>query len=386
MIDRMATGLVLLILAAGVATLGADETESQDYVPKLGEFPPPGSGHHLAGELVTIDPINRRGGLRLDGDFTSNRYHVAQPHEFAMLPFGMIWYQGAPAELRDIPLGTHLHGTFYLPLEGEEETLPKHPQPRYASPYNHALLLEDDFSFYQRRGQAWKVEQIDREAGRLHVVAVGEPAEHGLGGEQSFWIDSATRVWREDRISDWLAIEPGQEIQVNLNWSPQWENRQFRAQDVWVDAASRAAATERQRRVHVRFQKYRWLAGWVDEVEHLGGSRGIVTLTVFGGMDESLYDELRTKQAHGLGVAAAEVTLRAYWHDHDHKFGRILELREHADPPPGSSGIQIRWQTNELLEGYRPNRIVRVRLSDWPRVKSPPEERLNRIPSLTPSE
>ena len=79
-----------------------------------------------------------------------------------MLPYGMLWYNGAPAELRDIPIGTHLHGTFYLPPKGEEKTIPptKGP-PQYGSKYNHALLLEDDFSFYQRRSQSWKINSIE---------------------------------------------------------------------------------------------------------------------------------------------------------------------------------------------------------------------------------
>ena len=31
------------------------------------------------------------------------------PHPFAMLPYGIVRYHGAPADLRDIPLGTVLH-------------------------------------------------------------------------------------------------------------------------------------------------------------------------------------------------------------------------------------------------------------------------------------
>ena len=48
---------------------------------------------------MVIDPMNRRGGLR-KGDGTT------QPprHYFAMLPYGMVHYHGAPADLRDIPL------------------------------------------------------------------------------------------------------------------------------------------------------------------------------------------------------------------------------------------------------------------------------------------
>ena len=36
-----------------------------------------------------------------------------------MLPYGSVRYRGGAATLRDIPIGTHLHGWFYLPPEGE---------------------------------------------------------------------------------------------------------------------------------------------------------------------------------------------------------------------------------------------------------------------------
>ena len=36
----------------------------KDHVPKPGFFPPAGAGIHLDGDLMTRDPMNRRGGLR----------------------------------------------------------------------------------------------------------------------------------------------------------------------------------------------------------------------------------------------------------------------------------------------------------------------------------
>ncbi len=64
------------------------------------------------GELVFVDHVNRRGSLRLHVD---GHFHEGKLHHFAMLPYGMIRYRGAPAELRDIPIGTVLYGRFYLP-------------------------------------------------------------------------------------------------------------------------------------------------------------------------------------------------------------------------------------------------------------------------------
>src|SRR5205807_825669 len=88
---------------------------------KPGTFPAPDTGTSLSGELVVIDPINRRGGMRIDGD-AGGRYHDGPLHYFALLPYGMVWYNGAPAELRDVPLGTHVHGRFHLPPAGDEQT------------------------------------------------------------------------------------------------------------------------------------------------------------------------------------------------------------------------------------------------------------------------
>ena len=68
-----------------------------------------------------------------------------------MLPYGMVWYHGAPADVRDIPPGTHMHGRFLLPLEGEEKTIPLREEQLKKNAtlrYNHAMLLEDDASFY----------------------------------------------------------------------------------------------------------------------------------------------------------------------------------------------------------------------------------------------
>jgi hypothetical protein len=385
---RTALGLLMAVSAGPVlfSSSAAHAAENQE-VPQPGKFPER-PGNYLAGELVTVDAINRRGGLRLDGDFVDDRYDKAQPHDFAMLPYGMTYYHGAPAELRDIPLGTHLHGSFYLPLHGEEATIPptKGP-PQYGSKFNHAILLEDDFSFYSRRGQAWRIVSIDKKAitgrsdgyphyspGRMKVVAVGQQAENGLSGEHTLWIKDSARVWKNRMLLDWDALAVDQVVQLNLTWCPEWGNKEFGVLDVWVDAESQAAAKEMQRRIHVQYQRTRWLPGWIDHVEHFTGGRGIVTITLFGGMDKSLYDEIKAKS--GTDIAAAENTLRTYWKDHDCMGGEIVEVKMIDNPPLGSSGIQIRWQAGALLDGFRPGRIVRLAKHGWPKSKNPPEERL----------
>ena len=355
--------------------------EKSDYVLKPAEFPPRDSGTYLAGELVIVDPVNRRGGLRLDGDGSGGRYFDGPLHYFAMLPYGMLWYNGAPAELRDIPLGTHVHGYFFVPPAGEEQTIPPLPkaQERFEIKHNHALSLEDDFSFYQRRGQAWKVVSIDAARGKINVAPTGETAKDGINGPYTFDIDHVARVWKERKLVDLTAVVPDQVVQFNLVWSQGWQDKEFGISDIWLDEESRTFATELQRRRHVRYERQRWLPGRIDAVENFDFGGGIVTLTLFGGMDPSLYAELKATQDKGFGVATSDKTLRTWFHRADKKIGEVLEWKEVENPPAGSSGIQVRLKFTELLDGYRPGRIVRVKCHDWIFVTMPPEERMKSV-------
>ena len=61
------------------------------------------------------------------------------------------------------------------------------------------------------------------------------------------------------------------------------------------------------------------------------------------------------------------------------KIGQVIEWKEAENPPPGSSGIQVRLKFTELLDGYRPGRAVRVKCHDWLFVTMPSEERLKTI-------
>ena len=365
----------LVLALALIASVHAEE--KKDYVPKLGEFPPANVGTYLAGELVQVDHVNRRGALRLVGDGVDDRYHSAPSHRFALLPYGTITYHGAPAELRDIPIGTVLHGYFVLPPEGDASIPPPNKHARYAEKYSHAISLEDDFSFYQRRARSWKIGAIDLTKGGFKVSAVGKDFTDGLKGDKTFTLDASTRVWQGRQIADLKALAVDQVVQLNLTWAPEWKNGQFHCADIWLDKESREVASEVQRQIHIRHQLHRWLAGWVDHVEHLGGGKGIVTLTLFGGMDPTLYEQAR--KAKGCALAAAEPTLRTWWQEHDNRGGTVLDFKDIPNPPPGSSGLQLRVEFSALLEGFRPGRIVRFRPNGFPNVKLPPEERIKSL-------
>ena len=79
---------------------------------------------------------------------------------------------------------------------------------------------------------------------------------------------------------------------------------------------------------------------------------------------------------------AVENTLKhthgAYGPAHMASRGSILDVTRLPDPAPlGSSGIQIQFETDLIIEGIRPGRIVRVRPGTWPQVQVPREEYLN---------
>src|SRR5262249_45035339 len=151
----------------------------------------------MMGELLSVDPINRRGMLRPGGDLAPDRYNRFLGQPFAMLPYGMVYYHGAPAELKDVPLGTVLHGVFFLPPAGDDSIVRHEPKDvverqrlAYLVPQTHALLLEDTLSFCRRHGQAWKITGIETSDadGRqfLVVTSVGKQTPGGLNGEQKF--------------------------------------------------------------------------------------------------------------------------------------------------------------------------------------------------------
>src|SRR6185503_2078433 len=79
-----------------------------------GQFPPEGSAHAVSGELIAVDHLERRFQIRVDRNDSQDRALWDLPLLATMLPYGAIYHHGAPAALQDIPLGTHLHGLFYL--------------------------------------------------------------------------------------------------------------------------------------------------------------------------------------------------------------------------------------------------------------------------------
>ncbi len=153
-----------------------------------------------------VDHANRRGSIRVQaaGTFFRNA-----PHPFAMLPYGIVRYHGAPADLRDIPLGTVLHVRAFLPPDPKISAVPVLPVNNkekiagysgtgVAPAENHVLLLEDEPSHCLREGKVWKLKEVDLKNNEGMIVASREPKAGGDGkaSEEKLTFDAATRIWR----------------------------------------------------------------------------------------------------------------------------------------------------------------------------------------------
>ena len=364
------SGIIFLVVEPFKANA---ETEADtENSPRPGVFPSKGSGIQVHGDLVVSDSVNRRGALR--------EKRSTPRHYFAMLPYGMVWYHGAPADIRDLPPDIHMHGQFLLPMEGEEKTIPlsdnlikDHKNLRY----NHAILLEDDMSFYSRRGRSWKVIGFEQGGGpaprlKLSVEPVGPEIEGGINKSTLFDIDDSTRIWQKRQLVSREAIKSGQLVQVNLTWGP---FDSLATTDVWLDEESLEASREIQRNRHLKHIRSRFLPGWVDEVKNDDSGGGEVTVTFFGGMDPSLYSDIRKSQK--VKICNAENTLRTWNYHQEHaSHATIIEKKDIKNPPLGSSDLQVKLKVVRMVDGFRPGRIVRVK-GPWTYVLLPWDEHIN---------
>ncbi|MFM7102161.1 MAG: hypothetical protein ACKO3N_13430, partial [Verrucomicrobiota bacterium] len=159
----------------------------EPFRPEAGKFPPLDRAHAYRGELVFVDHANRRGSIRVQG---SGMFFRNDPHPFALLPYGIVNYHGAPADLRDVPLGTVLHVRAFLPPDPRISAVPVLPVDNksrdanhnrgtgIAPAENHVLLLEDEPSHCQRAGLVWRLKEVEVKRGREGmIVASREPRQ-----------------------------------------------------------------------------------------------------------------------------------------------------------------------------------------------------------------
>lgn len=367
---------------------------AEAFRPEVGKFPPLDKAHAYRGVLAFVDHANRRGSLRVEapGQFFRN-----PPHPFALLPYGMVRRLGAPADLRDVPLGTVLHVRGYLPPDPKSSTVPVIQKGSSEEPAeNHVLLLEDEPSYCLREGKVWKLKEITIRNHQGSIIASrGSKTGEDNPANEKLTFDAATRIWRgreclgvADLVDEGVWPADGTKalespaVQLGLTWQPTPSGvfLQYHISDVWLDETALERAARQQTEKHKALIRSRWMPAFVDAVEYGKFGRATITATLFGGMDESLYADF--KQGSQGVMNAAENTLKhaggAYGPSHMASRGPIVEVTKSTeDVPAGSSGIQIRFETDLIIEGIRPGRVVRIRPDSWPELTLPRDEYLN---------
>jgi len=405
----VARWLLLLVGASFVHAVAVGEEPGSKHEvafrPETGRFPPLENAHSYRGELVFVDHANRRGSIRIQ---TEGKFRFISPSPFAMLPYGIVRYHGAPADLRDIPLGTMLYVRAFLPPDPKISAVPVLPVNNRtkkagnagtgsAPAENHVLLLEDEPSHCQREGKVWKLKEVDVRNNQGMVVASRQRKSGGAGKarEETMTFDAATRIWRgreylsvEDLITAgiWPASGKksldGQAVLIGITWKPTPGGvfTRFHISDIWLDDAAIGRATRNQTETHKAFIRSRWMPAWIDAVEYGRFGNAKVTATLFGGMDDSLYADF--KKGNRALLAASENMLK-HWASGTAgttqmaSKGPILDvMKTDGEAPLGSSGIQIHFEPDLITEGIRPGRIVRIRPANWPDLHVPREEYL----------
>ena len=398
----LATSLLFSVSCAATA----DEVP---FRPVAGKFPALDKAHTYRGELVFVDHVNRRGSIRVQG---SGMFYRNDPHPFVMLPYGIVRYHGATADLRDIPLGTVMHVRAFLPPDPSISAVPILPVDNKDNDANHnrgtgifpaenhVLLLEDEPSHCLREGKIWKLKEVTLKNKEGMIIASCEAKTGGSGGEgkvteEKLTFDAATRCWRgreclsiSDLIADSTWPADGkkslndQNVLLGICWKPTPDGifTRFHISDIWLDDVAMQRAAHSQNETHKAFIRSRWMPAWIDAVEYGKFGRATVTVTLFGGMDAELYADF--KKGSDAMINAVENTLKhthgAYGPAHMASRGSIKDfIKIDGDIPLGSSGIQIRFETDLIIEGIRPGRVVRVRSNNWPVVHVPREEYLN---------
>lgn len=366
--------------------------KEKDSVPEWyqlrdGHFPPAGSGHAISGELIRVDHLERRFQIRVDRDDSQDAGHLDLPIDVALLPYGSIWYHGAPAALQDIPLGTHVRGLYYhkSPTDKTPPLANRHMHGRQSkeADFNRCLRLEDDFSFHQHAFQMWKIEAIDLQG--MKLTARLHRGDEPIGNPKTFDLQRSTIVRHGRGVGELDALKPDHRVLFNITWATLFGPG--RILEIWLDDESRRLAATQQTRRHHDHIRERGLPGWIEAVDD---AAEVVTITFFDTFDPALFDDLKQVHEPKIGwplvkepkdpkapkgtIAVARESLLTFDPINDRHGGEILKT-EKLPASPGDSGVRIQVHCDILLEGFRPRRMVRFFPAAWPAKFPPLEER-----------
>ncbi|MCM8527329.1 MAG: hypothetical protein NE327_12485 [Lentisphaeraceae bacterium] len=336
------------------------------YKLKKGEFPPEDAAHYLAGELIDVDHVNGVAQIRLDRTDAQRTDDYDAPMEFTLMPYATVKYNGSYAALKDIPLGTHLHGKFFRTgkpntvgwVHGGAIDFYKHGD----ASFDQCVLLEDDFTYYQKQKKSWKVLKLDLSKKTVDVQLNGEENSK----PKTFRITDAVRVWKGKSIAELKDLEGQNEILFNFTEATL--TGPGRILEVWLDKESREIAAKHQKAKHIVYRHKRGLAAQITAVDN---QKKTVTVAILAGYDEELLSPFYSK-GH-VSAAVANENLRTHHQHIDGAHGNIIDFKK-LPSTTYDTGIRFTFTPNVFLEGFRPKEMLMV--FKWGIYELPREERL----------
>jgi hypothetical protein len=336
------------------------------------EFPKPLTESRFWACLVSVDCINRCGVLRLE-----ERDRLIN---FSMLPYGTIYYRGAPASLGDIPPGTMVECWGF----GDEAT----------SLHRNVLCVRDDVSVQTFYGCGYRIDSIDPSqrsfvATRQSVATASsqryQPVETMRDGASepkidesiAFQYDDATDWYVGDRVANAGDLAVGQVIRANFI-------RRFypgpplitRCTEVWLDEASQRLASDHQLDAFACYARDR---GYPLRVDRVDDANRIVVVSLLETGLMGLID--RWKVGDAFDFSASTSSLRM-WEPNGGQGGpdRMFSVQlKQVDVQPvgyGAGGAELTFAVPMLYEAYRPGTILKLYPRDHPVPILPMEERM----------
>lgn len=308
------------------------------YQLKNGEFPPHHSDKRIGGELVQADFIHRTGQFRMN--------KTGELVTFTMPPYGAINHLNAEADLRDVPLGTFF--LFFLNQDANGN-------------FTKLATMQDQFTMDAGHSFSYRLDEVKLGENKLLVTKQSLSKNQPDLGRQELRVNDQTRVWKGDKQVKLSELAAGDELLYNR--TADTATTPSHCIDIWVGAETHKGTTEKQRQKFAGFVKFRGLPGWIDRTE---GNK--LTVSLFSGdapaFQKAFMDELKVDS--DMKVVVANDELRTWNVPVDNEKSKLLEIKKTPVDAYGTSGVQLTFTVNNMLEGFRKGRIVRIFAAGWP--------------------
>ncbi|MEI6712614.1 MAG: hypothetical protein WCO60_02615 [Verrucomicrobiota bacterium] len=319
------------------------------YQCKTGEFPPHHSDKRIGGELVQADFVHRKGQFRVN--------KTGELMDFTMPPYGTVNYLNTEADLRDIPLGTFF--LFFLNQDPDGE-------------FTRLATMQDQFTMDAGHGFSYRIEEVKVSEGKLVLRKQSPKKNQPDLGQSELEVSAQTRYWKGEQQVELNDVAVGDVVLFNKTGA--FGDGRGRCTDLWIGEETHQKVSEIQRAKHAEFVKFRGRPGWVDKAD---GNE--VTVSLFSG-EASAYERTYLegfKVGMDMRVIVANDELRT-WHVGRHnERAKLKELKKTAVSAYGTSGFQMTFTVDNMLEGFRKGRVVRLFGSEWKGDSQPYGESLS---------